>query len=103
MFLDEELESINQDETISEEKSVMLVKACLKRLPNPQQVRPQDFLNEIRKIEGGWKLFCKRHPQYRPEGFRDLMIKHCRLSQLSLEYLHWDCKTINEINDERVY
>ena len=89
MFLDEELESICQDETISQEKSVMLVKACLKRLPDPYKVSSLCFLNEIRKIEGGWKLFCSRHPQYRPEGFRELMIKHCGLSKPVLEYLHW--------------
>ena len=92
MFLDDELESICQDETICEEKSFMLFQACLKRIPKPDQVRPQDFLNEIRKIEGGWKLFCKRHPQYRPEGFRDLMMKQCGdiLSKPVLEYLHWN-------------
>ena len=92
MFLDEELESIYQDETINDKKSFMLFQACLKRIPKPEQGRPQDFLNEIRKIEGGWKLFCKRHPQYRPEGFHDLMMKQCGdiLSKPVLEYLHWD-------------
>ena len=67
--------------------------ACIKRIPNPKQVSPQHYLNEIRKIEGGWKLFCKRHPtKYRPEGFRDLMMKLCcdTLSKPVLEYLHWD-------------
>ena len=92
MFLDEELESICQDETINKEKSLKLVQACLNRLPNPEQVSPQDFLNEIRKIEGGWKLFCKRHTQYNPEGFRKCMMKQCEdlLSKPILEYLHWD-------------
>ena len=37
MFLDEELESICQDETICEEKSFMLFQACLKRIPKPDQ------------------------------------------------------------------
>jgi len=92
MFLDEELESICKDETTGEEKSFKLFQACLKRLPKPNQVRPLDFFNEIRKIESGWKLFCKRHPQYRPEGFRDCMMKQCEgiLSKSVLEYLHWD-------------
>ena len=92
MFLDEELESIYQDETIKEEKSLKLFQACLKRLPKPEQVGPLDFLNEIRKIESGWKLFCKRHSQYRPEGFRDCMMKRCGdiLSKSVLKYLHWD-------------
>ena len=92
MFLDDELEAIYQDETINKEKLLKLFKACLKRIPKPDQVRPQDFLNEIRKIEGGWKLFCKRHPQYRPERFRDLMKEICGdiLSKPVLKYLHWD-------------
>lgn len=92
MFLDDELEAIYQDETLGKEKSRKLFQACIKRLPNPEQVRPQHFLNEIRKIEGGWKLFCKRHPQYWSEGFRDLMMKQCGdiLSKPVLKYLHWD-------------
>ena len=92
MFLDDELEAIYNDDDLKEQKSFRLFQACLKRIPKPEQVRPQDFLNEIRKIEAGWKLFCKRHSQYRPEGFRDLMMKRCGdiLSKPVLEYLHWD-------------
>ncbi len=92
MFLDDELEAIYNDDDLKEQKSFRLFQACLKRIPKPEQVKPQDFLNEIHKIEAGWKLFCKRHSQYRPEGFRDLMMKQCGdiLSKPVLEYLHWN-------------
>ena len=92
MFLDDELEAICQDETICEEKSFMLFQACLKRIPKPDQVRPQDFLNEIRKIEGGWKLFCKRHGEFKPEGFREFMKARCGdiMTKPILDFLHWN-------------
>ena len=92
MFLDDELEAIFKEEDgITKEKSFRLLQACLKRIPEPDRVRPQEFLNELRKIEGGWKLFCKRHPEYRPEGFRNFMMKQCGdiTSDPVLEYLHW--------------
>lgn len=91
MFLDEELEAIYNDAELKEQKSFRLLQACLKRIPKHEQISTQDFLNEIRKIEEGWKIFCKRHPQYRPEGFRDLMMKLCGdiLSKDVLEYLQW--------------
>lgn len=91
MFLDDELEAIRTEYGFAQETSFRLFQACLRRIPKPDTVRPQDFLNEIRKIEGGWKLFCKKHPEYRPEGFRDLMKKQCGdiLSDPVLEYLHW--------------
>ena len=57
MFLDDELEAIYTSNGFSHETSFELLKACLRRIPKPDQVRATDFLNEIRKIEGGWKLF----------------------------------------------
>lgn len=91
MFLDDELEAIHTENGCNEQTSLRLYQACVKRLPKPDAVRPQDYLNEIRKIEGGWKLFCKKHPEYRPEGFRELMLKLCGdiMSDDVLKYLHW--------------
>ena len=90
MFLDDELESIYTENGFSQETSYKLLRACLKRIPNPDTVRATDLLNEIRKIEGGWKLFCKKHSKYKPEGFREFMISHCNLDERVREYLHWN-------------
>jgi len=90
MFLDNELEAIYTTNGFNPQTSFRLLQACLKRIPKPDQVRPQDFLNEIRKIEGGYKLFCKKHPEFAPNGFRKFMINHCKLEDdRVLEYLHW--------------
>lgn len=91
MSLENELEAIYYNDDLKEQKSFRLFEACIKRLPNPEQVRVQDYLNEIHKIEGSWKLFCIRHSQYRPEGFRDFMMEICGdiLSKPVLEYLQW--------------
>ena len=59
MFLDDELEAICQDETICEEKSFMLFQACLKRIPKPDQVRPQDFLKHVGKRGNKNNRYCK--------------------------------------------
>lgn len=90
MFLDDELEAIYTANGFSKETSFKLLQACLKRIPKPDMVKPTDFLNEIRKIEGGWKLFCKKHSEYKPEGFREFMISHCNLDERVREYLHWN-------------
>ena len=92
MFLDDELEAIYTTNGFNSETSFRLLQACLRRLPKPDQVRPQDFLNEIRKIEGGWKLFCKRHGEFKPEGFREFMKARCGdiLTNPILDFLHWD-------------
>lgn len=71
MFLDEELSKIHEENGFSEKTSVKLMYACFNRIPNPDKLGSvQDWLNEVRKTENGWKLFCKSHPQYREEGFR---------------------------------
>ena len=90
MFLDDELEAIYTTNGFNPQTSFRLLQACLKRIPKPDTVRPQDFLNEIHKIEGGWKLFCKKHSEFKPEGFKEFMIDHCKLEDdRVLEYLHW--------------
>ena len=71
MFLDDELKKIHEENGFSEETSAKLMAACFKRVPNPDEVKSvQDWYNEIRKIENGWKLFCKSHKEYKEDGFR---------------------------------
>lgn len=76
MFLDEELSKIHEENGFSEETSVKLMRACFNRVPNPNEVESiQDWYNGIRRIENGWKLFCKSHSEYKEEGFRLLAKK----------------------------
>lgn len=92
MFLDDELEAIYKENGDSKETSFQLVNACMKRIPKPDAMSPEYFLNEVRKIEGGWKLFCKRHPEYKPNGFMDLLMTHYGWADNPsiIKYLHWD-------------
>ena len=53
MFLDDELEAIYRENGFSTETSKKLLQACVNRFPNPDGVKPGDFLNELRKIEAG--------------------------------------------------
>ena len=90
MFLDDELEAIYTENGFNEQTSVKLIKACIKRIPRPEEAGVQGFLNKIREIEGGWKLFCKKHHEYDPDGFREFMINYFKITdEQVLDNLHW--------------
>ena len=86
MFLDDELEAIHAKGNFPTNE---LIKACLKRIPDPKVVGAQSFINEIRKIDSGWVLFAKRHDEYKEDGFRLVMTKHCHLTPQMLELFRW--------------
>lgn len=93
MFLDEELELIHNDSSVEDkDKSVALLEACTKRLPDAIKVSPTDFLNEVKKVESGWRLFCKNHPKYKPDGLRKCLEKLWgdALTQPIKSYLGWN-------------
>lgn len=76
MFLDDELARIHKEGGFCEETSAKLMQACFKRVPSHDKVASiQDWFNEIKKIEAGWKLFCKNHSEYKPNGFRQIAIR----------------------------
>lgn len=67
MFLDEELEQILlAKELKTKEDAIELqyrfLKCMINRVPAPFEVSTQDYLTEIKKIDNGWRLFCKNHP-----------------------------------------
>lgn len=66
MFLDEELEKILfAKELRTKEDAAKLARDFLQcminRIPNPNEVSTHDYLTEIKKIDNGWRLFCKNH------------------------------------------
>ena len=66
MFLDEELEQILFAKEVKTKEDVAelghrLLKCMINRVPNPIEVSTRDFLTEIKKIDNGWRLFCKNH------------------------------------------
>ena len=67
MFLDEELEQILFAKEVKtkedvDELSRDLLRCMINRVPKPLEVSTHDFLTEIKRIDNGWRLFCKKHP-----------------------------------------
>lgn len=67
MFLDEELEQILFAKELKTKEDVVelsktFLRCMINRVPEPHKVSTHDFLTEIKKIDNGWRLFCKNHP-----------------------------------------
>lgn len=67
MFLDEELEQILLAKEVKTKEDVVelsnnLLRCMINRVPEPHKVSTHDYLTEIKKIDNGWRLFCKKHP-----------------------------------------
>ena len=91
MFLDEELENIRQEGGYNEETSIRLLKACLSRIrPLSECKNGDEFLNNIKRTEGSWKLFCKKHPEYNPNGIRDFYKSKMAMPKSILDFMHWN-------------
>lgn len=70
MFLDEELEQILLAKELKtkddvDELAKELLQCMINRVPKPDEVSVHDFLTEIKKIDNGWRLFCKKHPTFK--------------------------------------
>lgn len=93
MFLDEELENTYNDLVSSNPLSdvaVELLGVCLRRMPKPEEVSSVEFLNKLKTMEGGWKLFCKKHPEFNPNGIMDFVCKNQDISEPVKKYMRWE-------------
>lgn len=80
MFLDEELEQIHaQKDKNLMDKSMLILEALTSRMPSPEEVltiSSSDFCTTIKRIDNGWRLFCKRHPnEYNTNAWRNRVLK----------------------------
>ena len=76
MFLDDKLQEIydeNKDRKIVEVCQA-LIDECVSRIPNPDTMSVGDWLNNLRRIDSSWQLFCKKNPIFNKHGFRDVMM-----------------------------
>lgn len=90
MFLDEELEKIyNENGHDVRAAGNDLMQACFNRLPDPEGYTVRDWLNELRKIESGWRLFCSRHTELSPDGFKNVMITKIGVPESVKKALKW--------------
>lgn len=95
MFLDEELEQIVLTKELRTKEDVValantLLRCMINRLPDPNEVSPQDLLTEIKKIDNGWKLFCKKHPTLKlNENFWRSHVLHLDVDGKFRQVLGW--------------
>lgn len=66
MFLDEELNQIVLAKELKTKEDIVelakdLLQCMINRLPDPYEVSTDDFITEIKKIDNGWRLFCKKY------------------------------------------
>lgn len=75
MFLDDELTQIwEQPNTSLDEKSQLLVKACVNRFGNPNNGYTT-WVNNVKRAELSWRLFTKKHPEVKSDGLRNIIIE----------------------------
>ena len=92
MFLDDELEQIYKEHGFSKETSTKLLKAALQRMPKQEdalKMRPEYFLNRLKQIEGSWKLFCKKHAEFNPDGIKNYFINCIGITDNIKKYMKW--------------
>lgn len=81
MFLDDKLMEIWQDGKDANKDIVDICKEmmdeCTSRIPNPAITSVQNRINDIKRIENGWRLFCKRNKMFRADAFKDVMMNRC--------------------------
>lgn len=82
MFLDEELEQILFAKEVKTKEDIAelgyrLLQCMINRVPKPNEVSAHDFLTEIKKIDNGWRLFCKNHStlKFKEDFWRNYILR----------------------------
>lgn len=81
MFLDDKLMEI-WEESQGSGKSIIdvcqeMMDECTSRIPNPADVSVTDWINDVKRIDNGWRLFCKRNGFFKADAFKDVMMMRC--------------------------
>ena len=81
MFLDEELEKILLSKELKTKEDISelgkgLLQCMINRVPNPNEVSTHYYLTEIKRIDNGWRLFCKNHPtlKFKEDFWRNIIL-----------------------------
>lgn len=77
MFLDDELSQIWEQNTHLPfpERAQLLVKACVNRFGDPNEVGYTTWVNNVKRTEMSWQLFAKKHPGVKPDGLRNIIVE----------------------------
>lgn len=76
MFLSDELEEIAAKKLSITETAKEFQAAFMSRMADPDVKGFTAYVNSLRSIDYAWQGFCKKHPEYKPEGFRESVLKH---------------------------
>ena len=74
MFIDEELEECYKMNYLMDSKVKAIHQALVNRFPDPT-TPINELLVKVKQIDNGYRLFCKRHQEFNPDGFRNLILK----------------------------
>lgn len=82
MFLDDELEQVLLAKELKTKEDVFelsknLLQCMINRVPLPDEVSTDNFITEIKKIDNGWRLFCKKHPtlKFKEDFWRNYVLR----------------------------
>lgn len=75
MLLDEELEQIYfaNEGRDDGERCQLLIKACCDRMGDPNAIGQYAWFNNIKRTDALWRLFTKRHQEFKPDGLKELL------------------------------
>ena len=92
MFLSDELEEIVDKKLSVNETAKEFEAAFRSRMVDPDVKGFTAYVNSLRSIDYAWQGFCKNHPEYKPEGFRESVLKHISEENKKnvMRLLKWD-------------
>lgn len=87
MFLDEELSKIYEENKQDLRTCTIKIHDCMvKKLKEP--THSEDFLTKLKFVDNAYRLFCKTHTEFKPEGFREI-IKYADKTGKIVKALKW--------------
>lgn len=72
-FLTDELEQAFSSTTNAVERARKVGGLLIARIPKPD-VGTNTFLNTLKGIDASYKYFCNKHPEFKEDGFRNIVL-----------------------------
>ena len=72
-FLTDRLENIHNSDIPKRDRNIKIIEELRNEIPNPEKVSVAEFINKLKSIEYSYKLFVKKHSEYKESFFRDMI------------------------------
>lgn len=76
-FLSDELEEAFNSTTNAVERAKRVGYILIAHIPKPD-VGVNTFLNTLKGIDSSYKYFCKHHPEFKEDGFRNFVLNKAK-------------------------